>query len=122
MAGALRSRPCPQARQAGMTREDLATSVDGRERGVREASRLSRVSELAEKAEPGVPERVTYRWWILVVATLANVIVPGIGWNYVIMVVPQLLADLRLEVAMWGILWSAISLGVLLFSVPAGAL
>ncbi|HSD11232.1 MAG TPA: hypothetical protein VLF14_09620, partial [Candidatus Binatia bacterium] len=73
---------------------------------------MSRVSESAERAEPGVRARMTYRWWILAAATLANVIVPGIGWNYVIMVVPQLLADLRLDVATWGILWSAISLGV----------
>jgi NNP family nitrate/nitrite transporter-like MFS transporter len=83
---------------------------------------MSRVSELAERAEPGVADRTTYRWWILGAATLANVVVPGIGWNYVIMVVPQVLADLRLDVAMWGILWSAISLGVLVFSIPAGAL
>jgi predicted MFS family arabinose efflux permease len=96
--------------------------VDGGERAVREAKGMSRVSELAERAEPGVGERMTYRWWILVVATLADVIVPGIGWNYVFMVVPQVLTDLRLEVAVWGILWSAISLGVLVFSIPAGAL
>jgi predicted MFS family arabinose efflux permease len=83
---------------------------------------MSGVSELAERAEPGVRERMSYRWWILVAATLANVVVAGIGWNYVIMVVPQVLTDLRLDVATWGILWSAISLGVLVFSIPAGAL
>ncbi len=100
----------------------LPIQVDGGEAAVREANPMSRVGEPAERTEAAVAERLAYRWWILAVATLANVVVPGIGWNYVIMVVPQVLTDLRLEVAMWGILWSAISLGVLVFSIPAGAL
>jgi MFS family permease len=83
---------------------------------------MSGISHATERAEPRAGERAAYRWWILGAATLANFMIPGVAWNYVIMVVPQVLADLRLDVATWGILWSAISLGVLVFSIPAGAL
>jgi NNP family nitrate/nitrite transporter-like MFS transporter len=51
-----------------------------------------------------------------------NVLVTGGAWNYVIMVVPQLTADLGLERADFLTLWSGISLGALLASIPAGAL
>jgi len=45
-----------------------------------------------------------------------------VAWNYLIMFVPQVMADLGLELASWGALWAGIPLGVLLFSLPAGAL
>jgi NNP family nitrate/nitrite transporter-like MFS transporter len=62
------------------------------------------------------------RWWVLANVVLVNVVVTGIAWNYVIMFVPEVTADLGLELTTWGALWSAIPLGVLLFSLPAGAL
>jgi NNP family nitrate/nitrite transporter-like MFS transporter len=65
--------------------------------------------------------RSRYRWWILASAVLVNLI-GGSGWNYIIMVVPQVLEDLGLEIGDWGTLWSGIALGVLVFSIPAGVL
>jgi len=62
------------------------------------------------------------RWWVLLHIVTLNILVTGIGWNYVIMVVEPLVEDLGIEIAVWGTLWSAISLGVVLFSIPAGAL
>ncbi len=62
------------------------------------------------------------RWWVLANVVLVNVVVTGIAWNYVIMFVPEVTADLGLELTTWGALWSGIPLGVLLFSLPAGAL
>jgi NNP family nitrate/nitrite transporter-like MFS transporter len=62
------------------------------------------------------------RWWVLTNVVLVNVVVTGIAWNYIIMFVPQVTADLGLEISAWGPLWSGIPLGVLLFSLPAGAL
>jgi MFS family permease len=62
------------------------------------------------------------RWWVLAHIVVLNVLVTGIGWNYVIMVVEPLIEDLGIEITVWGTLWSAISLGVVLFSIPAGAL
>ena len=62
------------------------------------------------------------RWWVLANVVLVNVVVTGIAWNYLIMFVPEVVADLDLEVASWGGLWAGIPLGVLLFSLPAGAL
>lgn len=62
------------------------------------------------------------RWWVLANVVLVNVVVTGIAWNYLIMFVPEVVADLGLELASWGALWAGIPLGVLLFSLPAGAL
>lgn len=62
------------------------------------------------------------RWWVLANVVVINVLVTGGAWNYVIMVVPQVVADLGLEIGDWGTLWSGIALGILLASIPAGAL
>ncbi len=67
-------------------------------------------------------ESSAYRWWVLASVVTANVLVTGAAWNYVIMVVPELLADFELEIDAWGTLWSGIPLGVLVFSMPAGVL
>ena len=64
----------------------------------------------------------SYRWWILANVILVNVLVAGFAWNYVIMLVPEILGDLSLEIADWGLLWAGISLGVCLFAIIAGAL
>ena len=61
------------------------------------------------------------RWWVLANVVLVNVIVTGIAWNYLIMFVPDVIGDLGVPLSSWGTLWSAIPLGVLLFSAPAGA-
>ena len=61
------------------------------------------------------------RWVVLGNVLLVNVLVVGIAWNYVIMFVPEVIADFGIELADWGTLWSGIPLGVLLFSIPAGA-
>jgi MFS family permease len=76
----------------------------------------------AEKIGQLRDDRPPYRWWVLANVVLVNVLVPGIGWNYVIMVVPELLRDLGLTIETWGVLWSAIAFGVLVFSIPGGAL
>ena len=59
---------------------------------------------------------------MLACVVAVNVLVTGAAWNYVVIVVPQILADLELELDAWGTLWSGIPLGVLVFSIPAGAL
>ena len=63
-----------------------------------------------------------YRWWVLANIVVMNVLVTGGAWNYVIMVAPQLTSDLGLERAGFLTLWSGISLGTFLASLPAGAL
>src|SRR5262245_22874768 len=67
-------------------------------------------------------ERPPYRWWVLANVVLVSVVVPGIAWNYIIMVVPDVLGDLGLQISQWGVLWAGISLGMLVVSMPAGAL
>ena len=59
---------------------------------------------------------------MLACVVAVNVLVTGVAWNYVVMLVPQILADLELELDAWGTLWSGIPLGVLVFSIPAGVL
>ena len=78
--------------------------------------------ELAETISHPLVERPPYRWWVLANVVLVSVVVPGIAWNYLIMVVPDLLGDLGLQIGQWGVLWAGISLGVLVSSIPAGAL
>lgn len=67
------------------------------------------------------PRRRT-RWWILSNAFLVYFVAGGFVWVYILMVVPQVQADLDLELADWGVLWSGIAMGVLALSVPAGNL
>jgi NNP family nitrate/nitrite transporter-like MFS transporter len=67
-------------------------------------------------------EAAPTRWWLLANVVLVNVVVTGIGWNYLIMFVPEVTRDLGLALSSWGALWSGIPLGVLLFSLPAGSL
>ena len=91
--------------------------------GRRKASlRRQNLTGLAETISHPLVERPPYRWWVLANVVLISVLVPGIAWNYIIMVVPDLLGDLGLEIGQWGVLWAGISLGVLVFSIPAGAL
>jgi len=87
----------------------------------RDLSRGQSLTELAETINQPLVERPPYRWWVLANVVLVYVLIPGIAWNYIIMVVPNLLGDLGLEIGQWGILWAGISLGVLISSVPAGA-
>jgi len=78
--------------------------------------------ELAATISHPLVERPPYRWWVLANVVLVSVLVPGIAWNYIIMVVPDVLGDLGLQIGQWGVLWAGISLGVLVSSIPAGAL
>src|SRR4029450_6401597 len=78
--------------------------------------------ERAATLSPPLVERPPYRWWVLANVVLVSVLVPGIAWNYIIMVVPDVLGDLGLQIGQWGVLWAGISLGVLVSSIPAGAL
>jgi NNP family nitrate/nitrite transporter-like MFS transporter len=80
------------------------------------------LDEPAEKISQLLAERPPYRWWVLGNVVLVYILVPGIAWNYIIMAVPDLLGDLGLEIGRWGVLWAGIPLGVLVFSIPAGAL
>jgi nitrate/nitrite transporter NarK len=72
-------------------------------------------------APDATTDNARYRWWVLANVVLVNVVVTGVSWNYVIMLAPQVTADLRGSLG-WGTLWSGIALGVMLFSVPAGAI
>ncbi len=62
------------------------------------------------------------RWWVLGLIVAISSVAVGAAWNYPVMVVDPLLRDLGLETSDWGMLWGAISLGLALLSVPAGAL
>ena len=62
------------------------------------------------------------RWWILGNAFLVYFVAGGFVWVYIAMVGPEVQADLGIELADWGMLWSGIALGVLALSIPAGAL
>ena len=62
------------------------------------------------------------RWWVLVLIVAISIVAIGAAWNYPVMVVNDLLRDLALQTADWGWLWGAISLGLTLLSLPAGAL
>ena len=80
-----------------------------------------RIPALVELAPDGSTLGSVNRWWVLANVVLVNVVVTGIAWNYLIMFVPDVIGDLGLQLSSWGALWSGIPLGVLLFSVPAGA-
>src|SRR5262249_54873559 len=80
------------------------------------------MSELAETISPLLVERPPYRWWVLANVVLVSVFVPGIAWNYIIMVVPDVLGDLGLQIGQGGVLGEGLSLGILVSSIPAGAL
>ena len=67
-------------------------------------------------------ERVAYRWWVLTNAFFIFVTAFGMGWTYIVMLVPQVLQDIGLQMADWGSLWSAISLGTVLFAIVGGVL
>ncbi len=62
------------------------------------------------------------RWWVLVNAVAMNFFATGMAWTYVVVLVAPILDDLALELRDWGTLWSDISMGALLASIPAGAL
>jgi NNP family nitrate/nitrite transporter-like MFS transporter len=59
---------------------------------------------------------------LLTHAVVVNFLFGGVGWYYIIMLVSEVRADLDIGIGEWGLLWSGISLGVLLSSIPGGAL
>jgi nitrate/nitrite transporter NarK len=61
-------------------------------------------------------------WKLLVHAVGVNFVLGGFGFNYIIMLVPEVRDDLGIDLGGWGLLWSGISLGTLLASIPGGAL
>ncbi len=67
-------------------------------------------------------EQVAYRWWVLTNAFLIFVTAFGMGWTYIVMLVSPVLQELGLEMSDWGTLWSAISLGTVLFAIIGGVL
>jgi nitrate/nitrite transporter NarK len=67
-------------------------------------------------------DRAPYRWWVLTNAFLIFVMAFGMGWTYIVMLVSQVLQDLSLQLSDWGPLWSAISLGTVLFAIAGGVL
>lgn len=67
-------------------------------------------------------EQVSYRWWVLVNTFLIFAIAFGMGWTYIVMLVPPILQELGLNIADWGTLWSAISFGTVLFALIGGVL
>jgi nitrate/nitrite transporter NarK len=83
-------------------------------------SRYLRVCRSAPERD--VAEASAARWWVLALVAAMSVLAIGAAWNYPVMVVDALLSDLGLAPSDWGTLWGAISLGLALLSVPAGAL
>ena len=62
-------------------------------------------------------ERAKYRWWVLLNTFLTFTIAFGMGWTYIVMVASEVIKDLGLTIVAWGTLWSAVSLGALLFAI-----
>jgi len=67
-------------------------------------------------------ERASYRWWVLINTFLIFAVAFGMGWTYIVMLVPPILQELGLNIADWGTLWSAISFGTVLFAIIGGVL
>ena len=67
-------------------------------------------------------ERAGYRWWVLLNTFLVFSIAFGMGWTYIVMVAAEVIKDLNLTLMDWGTLWSAVSLGALVFAIIGGAL
>lgn len=67
-------------------------------------------------------ERTSYRWWVLLNTFLVFTIAFGMGWTYIVMVAAEVIKDLKLTLIDWGTLWSAVSLGALVFAIIGGAL
>ena len=67
-------------------------------------------------------EKLAYRWWVLAASVLVFTFTFGMGWTYIVMVVPQVRADLDLSLADWGSLWSAIAFGTTLAAIVGGVL
>jgi len=67
-------------------------------------------------------ERVAYRWWVLTNTFLIFTVAFGMGWTYIVMLVPTVLQDLNLTITSWGALWSAISFGTVLCAIIGGVL
>jgi MFS family permease len=67
-------------------------------------------------------ERESYRWWVLLNTFLVFTIAFGMGWTYIVMVASEVIKDLNLTLVDWGTLWSAVSLGALVFAIIGGAL
>ena len=62
------------------------------------------------------------RWLVLGNAVAMNFLATGMAWTYIVVLVAPLIEDLHVGLRDWGTLWSAVSLGALLGSLPAGAL
>ena len=62
-------------------------------------------------------ERASYRWWVLLNTFLVFSIAFGMGWTYIVMVAAEVIQDLTLTLMDWGTLWSAVSLGALVFAI-----
>lgn len=67
-------------------------------------------------------EQASYRWWVLINTFLIFAVAFGMGWTYIVMLVPAILQELSLTIADWGTLWSAISFGTVLFAIIGGVL
>jgi NNP family nitrate/nitrite transporter-like MFS transporter len=68
---------------------------------------------------PGTPRA---RWLVLANVVAMNFFATGMAWTYVVVLVAPILEDLGLALRDWGAVWSAVSLGALVASIPAGAL
>jgi len=66
-------------------------------------------------------EHTRARWTVLGNVVAMNFVATGMAWTYVVVLVAPILADLQVELRDWGTLWSGVSMGALLASIPAGA-
>ena len=62
----------------------------------------------------GLPPSTPYCWWVLANIALVSFLLLGFAWNYLIMLVPEVLDDLGLTLSDWGLLWAGTSLGAVL--------
>ena len=61
-------------------------------------------------------DRPRYRWLILVMAVIVNLVPAGMAWTYVALVASPMVSDLGRGFEDWGLLWSAIALGAMIAS------
>ena len=73
---------------------------------------MARMSETSPRA----------RWLVLANVIAMNFFATGMAWTYVVVLVAPILEDLGLALRDWGTIWSGVSMGALLASIPAGAL
>src|SRR5262249_23533586 len=82
----------PRRRGAGALAQEKSSSWCGQER---------------VRGKIVATEQGSFRWGVLINTFLFFATAFGMGWTYIVMLVPPILQELGLNIADWGTLWSA---------------